>query len=114
MRVYDLSQLSMKFERHLDAEIVDFQILGDDYCKAAFLCADRSICLHAKFGAYYRTRIPKAGRDLAYAPFTAGAAQRDLPGFMQMFAAQASQGFTSRPGGTSDFYARRNCGWEPP
>lgn len=72
VRVYDLTQLSMKFERHLDAEIVDFQILGDDYCKIAFLCADRSICLHAKPGAYYRTRIPKAGRDLAYASFTSG------------------------------------------
>ena len=127
--MYDLSQLSMKFERHLDAEVVDFQarraqnpvavtlttlspdlcvsnvltvckatpavpprtlqlkrltriqefsanvqILDDDYSKAAFLCADRSVTLHAKFGAYYRTRIPKAGRSLAYAPFTAGAA----------------------------------------
>ena len=49
------------------------QILDEDYSKAAFLCADRSVTLHAKFGAYYRTRIPKAGRGLAYAPFTAGA-----------------------------------------
>ena len=48
------------------------QILDGDYSKAAFLCADRSVALHAKFGAYYRTRIPKAGRGLAYAPFTAG------------------------------------------
>ncbi len=51
------------------------QILDDDYSKAAFLCADRSVTLHAKFGAYYRTRIPKAGRGLAYAPFTAGVAR---------------------------------------
>jgi ribosome biogenesis protein ENP2 len=41
MRCYDVSQLSMKFDRHLDAEIVDFQILSDDYSKAALLCADR-------------------------------------------------------------------------
>jgi ribosome biogenesis protein ENP2 len=27
LRVYELSQLSMKFERHFDAEIVDFQVL---------------------------------------------------------------------------------------
>ena len=26
MRVYELSQLSMKFERHFDAEIIDFQV----------------------------------------------------------------------------------------
>ena len=24
--MYDLSQLSMKFERHLDAEVVDFEV----------------------------------------------------------------------------------------
>lgn len=41
MRCYDVSQLSMKFDRHLDAEIVDFQILSEDYSKAVFLCADR-------------------------------------------------------------------------
>ncbi|KAL0045866.1 hypothetical protein WJX82_007078 [Trebouxia sp. C0006] len=52
LRVYELSQLSMKFERHFDAEIVDFQILSDDYSKAAFL-------------------VPSFGRDLAYAPFSA-------------------------------------------
>ena len=49
------------------------QILSEDYAKAAFLCADRSICLHAKYGAHYRTRIPTAGRDLAYVASTAGA-----------------------------------------
>jgi ribosome biogenesis protein ENP2 len=60
----------MKFERHLDSEIVDFQILTDDYSKAVFLCADRSLNFHAKFGAYYKVRVPKFGRDLAYCPFT--------------------------------------------
>lgn len=41
MRCYDVQQLSMKFDRHLDSEIVDFQILSEDYSKAVFLCADR-------------------------------------------------------------------------
>ena len=47
------------------------QILSDDFSKAAFLCADRSICFHARFGAYHRTRVPAFGRDLAFAPFSA-------------------------------------------
>ena len=47
------------------------QILSDDYSKAAFLCQDRSIHFHAKFGQYYSTRVPSFGRDLAYAPFSA-------------------------------------------
>ena len=120
MRCYDVSQLSMKFDRHLVAEVVDFQvggaaggwvaragvqatarlvractsaparpftswttpipvrrpppsqILTEDYSKAVFLCADRSLAFHARFGGYYRTRIPKHGRDLAYCPFSGG------------------------------------------
>lgn len=71
VRVYDLSQLSMKFERYLDAEIVDFQILSTDYSKAVFLCADRSLHFHAKFGAYYQVRVPRFGRDLAYSMYSA-------------------------------------------
>ena len=47
------------------------QILSEDYSKVAFLCADRSIAFHAKFGAYYKTRVPRFGRDLAYYPYTA-------------------------------------------
>ena len=47
------------------------QVLSDDYAKVAFLCADRSIALHAKFGAYHKIRIPRFGRDLAYHPYNA-------------------------------------------
>ena len=47
------------------------QLLSDDYSKVAFLCADRSIHLHAKFGAYHKIRIPRFGRDLAYHPYNA-------------------------------------------
>lgn len=42
------------------------QVLGDDYSKLAFLCADRTLQFHARFGAYYKTRIPKFGRALTY------------------------------------------------
>ena len=135
LRCYELSELSMKFERHFDSEVVDFQvrvggsqtsasvkerdphkvadpaclvqqvpvvplplhhaadsvylfpnaaaahpprqspawlqILSEDYSKAVFLCRDRSLQFHAKFGAYHSTRIPRFGRDMAYAPFNA-------------------------------------------
>jgi ribosome biogenesis protein ENP2 len=71
LKVYDLANLSLKFDRHLDAEVVDFQILTDDYSKAAFLCSDRSISFHARFGSYFKVRTPRQGRDLAYAPFCA-------------------------------------------
>uniref|UniRef100_A0A803LNN5 Nucleolar protein 10-like N-terminal domain-containing protein n=1 Tax=Chenopodium quinoa TaxID=63459 RepID=A0A803LNN5_CHEQI len=63
VKVYELRELSLKFERHLVSEIVDFEVLFDDYSKIAFMCADRSICLHAKYG---KVRIPRMGRDMAY------------------------------------------------
>lgn len=37
----------------------------------AFLGVDRTVQLHAKFGFYYRTRFPRAGRSLAYLPSSA-------------------------------------------
>ncbi|KXZ56503.1 hypothetical protein GPECTOR_1g450 [Gonium pectorale] len=66
VRCFDLANLSMKFERNLDAEVVDFCVLSEDFSKLAFLCSDRSIMFHARFGSYYRTRVPKFGRDLGY------------------------------------------------
>ncbi len=54
VKCYQVSQLALKFERHLDAEIVDFHLLSDDYSKAVFLCCDRTLCFHARFGSYYK------------------------------------------------------------
>lgn len=66
VRVYELRELSMKFERHMDSDVVQFQILDQDWSKLAFLLADRSIEFHAPYGKHYRTRVPHFGRDLAY------------------------------------------------
>ncbi|KAJ0797108.1 putative nucleolar protein 10/Enp2 [Helianthus annuus] len=42
LKVYELRDLSLKFERHLVSEIINFQVLSDDYySNLAFLCADR-------------------------------------------------------------------------
>ncbi|KAI9280103.1 WD40-repeat-containing domain protein [Sporodiniella umbellata] len=66
MRVFEYADMSMKFERHTDAETLNFEILSDDWTKQALLQNDRSVELHAQGGIHYRTRIPKFGRDLAY------------------------------------------------
>lgn len=66
IKVYELRELSLKFERHFISEIINFEVLADDYSKMAFLCADRSVCLHAKYGSHYSLRIPRMGRDIAY------------------------------------------------
>lgn len=66
VRCYETSELCMKFERCLDSEIVKFRILSEDYSKMVFLTSDRCVEFHAQYGRYYRTRIPKFGRDLVY------------------------------------------------
>ncbi len=64
IHVYDTTELSLKFKRHVDAEIVDFQILEDDWRKFALLTVDRYVDLHSPFGSHYRTRVPRTPRDL--------------------------------------------------
>ena len=66
MKCYDVRDLGMKFERCFDSEAVAFEYLSDDYSKLLFLHCDRYVSIHAQYGYYYRLRIPKSGRDLAY------------------------------------------------
>ncbi|EPQ53644.1 hypothetical protein GLOTRDRAFT_139806 [Gloeophyllum trabeum ATCC 11539] len=66
MKVWDLDELALKFERHSDCENVDFVILSDDWTKTLHLQADRSVELHTQSGFHYRTRIPRFGRAVQY------------------------------------------------
>ncbi|RIA96483.1 WD40-repeat-containing domain protein [Glomus cerebriforme] len=66
IRVYEYSEMSMKFDRHTDSENVNFVILSDDWTKSVLLQNDRTIEFHTQGGIYYKTRIPKFGRDLVY------------------------------------------------
>lgn len=64
VRAYELSQLSMKFERHMDCEPVQMELLGDDWTKLAFLQLDRTLEIHSQGGLYYKTRVPKVRLSL--------------------------------------------------
>ncbi|GAU95273.1 hypothetical protein RvY_06919 [Ramazzottius varieornatus] len=68
MRCYDTAEMSMKFERCTDSEIVRFLILSEDYSKMICLQNDRYVEFHAQYGKYYRIRIPRFGRDMVYQP----------------------------------------------
>lgn len=39
--------MSLKCLRGLDSEIIDFEILSDDYKKLAMICEDRNIEIHS-------------------------------------------------------------------
>lgn len=70
IRCFDVHDVSLKFERYVNSEIVDVCMLGEDYGKMAILMEDRTIAFHAHYGAHESIRIPKFGRSMAYEPTT--------------------------------------------
>lgn len=66
MKVWDLNQLTVKFERVTDAENVDFVMLSQDWTKSLHLQADRSLQLHTQGGLHHTVRLPTYGRALTY------------------------------------------------
>ncbi|KAK0399975.1 hypothetical protein QR680_003300 [Steinernema hermaphroditum] len=66
VKCFDLEQLSVKFARGLDSEAIKMLVLSEDYSKFVVLEDERYLEMHATFGRYFRMRIPKAGRDMAY------------------------------------------------
>ena len=45
IKVFEVDQLSLKFERHVDSEVVQFQFLTEDFKKMALLRNDRTVCV---------------------------------------------------------------------
>uniref|UniRef100_A0A158R587 Nucleolar protein 10 n=1 Tax=Syphacia muris TaxID=451379 RepID=A0A158R587_9BILA len=66
IKCYDLNEVSLKFARGLDADVIKMVVLSDDYSKFVLLEEDRYVEMHAAFGRYFRLRIPKFGRDMAF------------------------------------------------
>uniref|UniRef100_A0A915I7K5 NUC153 domain-containing protein n=1 Tax=Romanomermis culicivorax TaxID=13658 RepID=A0A915I7K5_ROMCU len=85
VKCYDVNNLSMKFERCMDAEPLKALSLSDSYEKVSyfiyentvvhnyredrimiFLQEERWVEFHVQYGRYFRFRIPKFGRDLNY------------------------------------------------
>ncbi|MFH4983376.1 hypothetical protein AB6A40_010085 [Gnathostoma spinigerum] len=66
LKCYDLKDLSMKFSRGLDADAVKMTILSEDYSKFIILEEDRYLEMHVSYGRFFRMRIPKFGRDMAF------------------------------------------------
>jgi len=69
IKCFDTKELSLKFERYLDAEVVDFISLSDDYAKLAIMMDNRKIEFHTQQGKHYSFRIPIFGREMCYNDF---------------------------------------------
>ena len=61
IKVFECSQLAMKFERHCDAHVVDLAFLSSDYRKLALMREDRTIELHAAYGKHACITMPHFG-----------------------------------------------------
>lgn len=96
VKCFDTQQMSEKFRRHLECEIVQFQFLSDDFSKFAFLLADRTLEFHARYGFHYRTRIPKFGRDITYhkVRFSFSSRGRNAASSLRWEAVRRSSGWT--------------------
>eukprot|EP00929_Paragymnodinium_shiwhaense_P014634 TRINITY_DN122563_c0_g1_i1.p1 TRINITY_DN122563_c0_g1~~TRINITY_DN122563_c0_g1_i1.p1 ORF type:complete len:539 (+),score=148.81 TRINITY_DN122563_c0_g1_i1:123-1739(+) len=66
VKLFECRELGMKCSRGLNAEVVDFIFLSEDYRKLIFLLDDRTLEFHAQYGRHHRIRVPKAGRSLCY------------------------------------------------
>jgi len=68
LKMFDLTQVSLKFQRNTTAELVDFHFLSDDYKKLVLVEADRYLEIHAQQGRIYKVRVPKAPRCSCFDP----------------------------------------------
>ncbi|MCL4128653.1 UNVERIFIED_CONTAM: hypothetical protein GTU68_052404, partial [Idotea baltica] len=50
VKCFEVSALSLKFERCFDAEVIEFEILSEDYSKLVLLQEDRFIEFHNQGG----------------------------------------------------------------
>lgn len=66
VKAFELSQLSLKFERHLDSTTEDFVVLSEDYSKMCFLRSDKVLEFHTQTGSFFKAQIPRYGRSLVF------------------------------------------------
>jgi ribosome biogenesis protein ENP2 len=66
VKCYTTSDMSLKFQRGLTADVIAMESLSDNFSKFVCLQSDRNLNFHAPYGTHYLTRIPKFGRDIKY------------------------------------------------
>lgn len=66
IKIFSTYDLSLKTQRNLDSETINFEILSEDFSKLAILRSDKTIEFQSKIGTYYKAKIPNFGRDISY------------------------------------------------
>ncbi|KMV65558.1 hypothetical protein M970_080280 [Encephalitozoon cuniculi EcunIII-L] len=71
IKIYDLANLSLKVERHLESDPVRVIPLVEDASKACILRNDRTIEFHAKYGYHEGIKVPTPCFDICLNRFRA-------------------------------------------
>lgn len=66
IRCFDTANLALKWERYTDTDVLDLEILGDDWQKLVLLFNNRLLQFHNADGNFHQLRIPKFGRVLKF------------------------------------------------
>jgi ribosome biogenesis protein ENP2 len=66
VKCFSMENLSLKFQRNFDSNIIDFQILSKNWEKIVFLRSDNKLDFHTKSGSYYQIKILEKGCDLTF------------------------------------------------
>ena len=66
LKMFDLSELTVKFERGLESEAVDFTFLSENWEKFVILRDHRWMEFHSRHGKHYNMRMPLIGTCLVY------------------------------------------------
>lgn len=71
IRIYDLNNLALKTERHLESDPARVVPLVEDGTKLCVLRNDRTVEFHAKYGYHDSVRVPNACYDMCFNKFKA-------------------------------------------
>jgi ribosome biogenesis protein ENP2 len=66
IRCFDLYNLGLKFQRTINCEVKDFQIISQNWEKLVLLRSDKFLEFHSKAGYYYQIKIPSVSNSLFY------------------------------------------------
>ncbi|KAH3765860.1 Nucleolar protein 10 [Pelomyxa schiedti] len=68
LRMWETSQMTLKFQRNIIELAKQFLMLSDDFSKLALLHGAKRLELHSQRGSYHQIEFPQLTRDMMYHP----------------------------------------------
>ena len=71
VKMFETSQMGLKFARGLDANATNIEFLSTDYKKFCLLNDNKTVDIHARGGTHHTLKLPEYARDIKFVPTTA-------------------------------------------